>query len=276
MSNLLFANIMRLVKNKCFWGCACVMFSISVYLPIMFYMKMRAGNTILLEDGFFSCSIFLAILLSVFCSLFIGTDYSDSTIRNKLIIGHKRIHIYLANLLTNIFTGIILYAIYYITYLCIGIPLLGLFHTDLRVILLFTVIVVMLCTAFSSLFTMIAMLNPSKAIAAIICIISTFLLITAGTYTYSQLQQPETIPYYNYDFATGDAKLEKNIENPNSLKGTKRKVYQFLHDFLPGGQIIQCTSMEAENPPILPIYSGIIFIITTTTGAIIFRRKDIK
>ena len=59
---------------------------------------MRQTQTInRIDNGFFGCALFIGIVMAVFCSLFIGTEYSEGTIRNKIIIGQKRGTVYLSN-----------------------------------------------------------------------------------------------------------------------------------------------------------------------------------
>lgn len=275
MSNLLSANFLRLKKNKCFWGCIVIMAAAAIYYPVMNYLEMKnSGYINNLDSGFFSCAVFVSILLSVFCSLFVGTEYSDGTIRNKIIVGHKRTDIYLADLLINMIAGSIMCTVFFVIYLCVGIPLLGFFETNIKIILLFTVAVIVLSFAFCAIFTMVAMSNSSKAIIAVICILSTCLLLLAGTYITSRLQEPEY--YNNYVLTENGTELGEHVKNPAYLEGTKRKIYEFVNDFLPGGQVIQCTSMQAKNPQMFPVYSIIIFVLTTSAGIIIFRRKDLK
>lgn len=275
MSNLLSANFLRLKKNKCFWGGTAFMAAAGIYFPVMNYLEMKnSGYVNNLDSGFFSCAVFASVLLSVFCSLFVGTEYSDGTIRNKIIIGHKRTDIYLANLITNMAAGLIMCTVYFIAYLCIGIPLLGFFEADIKIILLFVVTVIILSFTFCAIFTMVGMNTSSKALIAVICILSACLLLLVGTYINSRLQEPEY--YNNYVLTENGVETGKEVKNATYLEGTKRKIYEFLNDFLPGGQVVQCASMEAKNPQILPVYSIIIFVITTSAGIIIFRRKDLK
>lgn len=171
--------------------------------------------------------------------------------------------------------GLVMCTAYFAVYLCIGIPLIGPFLLDTKTILWFIGIAVMLSFAFSSIFTMIAMISANRAVVASVCIVSTFLLILAGTYLNYRLHEPKT--FTNYSYTTNGGLVEEPAEkNPYYLEGTKREIYQFLYDFLPGGQIVQCSSMEAKNPHMLPVYSGIIFLISTSAGIILFKRKDIK
>ena len=45
------------------------------------------------------------------------------------------------------------------------------------------------------------------------------------------------------------------MENPKYLDGTKREIVQFIYDVNPGGQAIQCSTMQVVNLTRLPIYS---------------------
>lgn len=68
----------------------------------------------------------------------------------------------------------------------------------------------------------------------------------------------------------------QEIPNPNYLEDGKREVVQFLYDFVPGGQALQCVSLEANNIVVLPVYSLIIIILTTGIGMFFFRKKELK
>lgn len=92
MSKLLSASFIRLKKDKFFWIGMAFMAVAGMFIPIMRYMDMRKTQTINnIDNGFFSCAFFIGIVMAVFCSLFIGTEYSDGTIRNKVIVGQKKI-----------------------------------------------------------------------------------------------------------------------------------------------------------------------------------------
>ncbi|MGY3662454.1 MAG: hypothetical protein ACXAHE_00930 [Roseburia sp. 1XD42-69] len=46
--------------------------------------------------------------------MFLGTDYSDGTIRNKLTVGHTRTNIYLANLIVTFAAGLLIMCVWFI------------------------------------------------------------------------------------------------------------------------------------------------------------------
>ena len=60
-------------------------------------------------------------------SFFIGQEYSDGTIHNKIISGKKRTDIYLANFVTCTLVSVILCCGFFLMYLLAGIPILGFF-----------------------------------------------------------------------------------------------------------------------------------------------------
>lgn len=275
MNKLLSANFLRLRKNKCFWGGIIYMIVISIIYPFMRYIQMKqTGYITYLEGGFTICALFVPIVLAIFCSLFVGREYSDGTIRNKIMIGHKRIDIYLSNLIVNAVVMFLFCLVFFIIYLCVGIPLLGFFHTDIQYVMMVVLATYMLCLCFTCIYTMIAIICSSKAIISIICIMSVFFFILIGIYTSARLQEPEFYPAYSVNMdGVGEDKEEVN---PNYLKGTKREIYEFLNDFLPGGQVVQCVSMQVKQPTLLMFYSGIICIVTSGIGLFIFNQKDLK
>lgn len=55
-----------------------------------------------MDSTIFIYALFVPLMVSLLTALFIGTDYSDGTMRNKLIAGHVRRKIYAANLINDI------------------------------------------------------------------------------------------------------------------------------------------------------------------------------
>ena len=252
-----------------------LMLGAGIFFPIDRYLEMKqTGSIHNIDSGFFGCALFIGILMSVFCSLFIGTEYSDETIRNKIVTGQRRNFIYLSNLITSGIVGIAMCTVFFLPYLCLGIPLLGFFETNIQFVLLFAITVFILSIAFSSIFTLISMLNHNKAVTAVICILLAFGFLIIGSYLNSRLHAPRIIPIYILD--------EKNIPimseepNPHYLEGKKREVVQTIYDIIPGGQAIQCISLEAVNLSLLPVYSIMITVLTTGIGLYYFKKKDLN
>lgn len=274
MSKLLSANLMRLKKDKVFWIAFGFMFAAGIIFPVMIYRDMvRTGIINTIDNVFFHYAMFIGILMAVFCSFFVGTEYSDGTIRNKVVAGKKRIDIYCSNFITCAVVSLLICAGFFTPYLCIGIPLLGFFTADIKIVLLFAVTVVALSVAFSSIFNLIAMLSSNKAVTAVICILAAFLLLFTGIKLNGMMNEPETV----LGMTIGDnGEQHEEMPNPDYLNDDERKIVQFFYDFIPGGQVAQCASLEAVNLPLLPIYSTIIILSTTGIGMCCFKRKDLK
>lgn len=276
MNKLLSANFCHLWKNKLFWGSLIFMVAAGAIVPVMRYKEMLQYHaTYKIDDTLFYCAILISIVSAVLCSLFIGTDFSDGTIRNKIIIGHSRTAIYLSNLLTVATASVILCSAFFIMHLCIGIPLFRDFSNSKKNILLLIISVIFLAAAFCSIFSLCTMLIQNKTIASITAIAVALVLMMAGIGMFSSLyNEPQMIPANTS--ANGSPVYDVDMPNPNYLDGTKREVYEFLYDFLPGGQVVQFTCMQVSNPYTLSLYSGVLILITTGIGVNVFKRKDIK
>lgn len=274
MNKLLTANFMRLVKDKVFWIGFAFMFAAGIFFPVMRYMDTKQTGAInRIDNGFLGCALFIGTIMAVFCSLFVGTEYSDGTIRNKVIVGQNRNAIYLANFLLCAVVSLIMCIAFFIPYLCIGIPLLGFFNMSTSMVLLFVLTAFLLSVAFSSIFNLVSMLNHNKAITAVVCILLAFLLLFAGAHLNKMLNEPETNMAL---IMTESGQVYEAIPNPHYLNEGERKTVQFIYDFVPGGQVIQCMSLEAANLPLLPLYSLIIILSTTGLGLLCFKKKNLK
>lgn len=261
---------------RLFWVAAGLLAVIGAAIPVKYFLDNRSGASAWTPDT--ACFLYadlVPILLSVLTALFIGSEYSDGTMCNKCIVGHRRGSIYLANLLVCMAAGVFLCAAYLIPYLCLALPLLGSFTASAQTVLLFIALTLALSFAFVSCFTLTAMLTQSKAHTAAACILLVFSLLLAGVYITSALSEPEYYAAYSYteNGVTVEAPEERN---PNYLTGTKRQVYEFLQDFTPGGQTLQLAGLQAEYPAQLALYSGTILLLTTCCGILVFRRKDLK
>ncbi len=276
MSRLLRAGFLHMKKSKAFQVCFFFMIFLGIASPLASYIdKVKNGYGSELNNVFFYYCAYIGIALSVFCSLFIGTEYSDGTIRNKIVVGHSRFRIYLASLIVCSAGAVVLCLAYVIPVLCIGIPLLGFFTLPLPAVAIFFLVSILMALAFVSLFTLVAMLCPSKALTSVVCILGAVFFLLAGTYIYGRLDAPET--YTDYALSTNGEMIEgEEVLNPDYLRGTKRKVYEFLLDFLPGGQQIQLAAVLVLQPLVLSLYSLCIIVTASGCGIFVFQRKDIK
>ena len=276
MRRLLRANFSRLLKNKLFW----ILISIELFMgglfPVLHYMdNIDEKSAWTMDSTIFIYSLFVPLMVSLLTALFIGSDYSDGTMRNKLIAGQVRRNIYAANLVVNMEAAFLLCFAFWISHICIGTPLLGWFVSDAKKILGYLLVALAMVAACVAIFTLISMLCSNKAYSVAGCILIIFMLLFVGVRITAALNEPEMYDAYSY-MSEGVTVQEDETPNPNYVSGVKRQIYNFLNEFLPGGQMIKLSNMNAEHLGRYAVYDGIIFAFVTGCGILSFRRKDLK
>lgn len=286
MNNLLSANFARIKTSKVFWLLTAAVLIIS------------AGNCI--DDGSravanpnpdppleyicFSIGPFMSIVIAAFVSLFIGTEYSDGTVRNKVIIGQKRSAIYLANLITCGVASLVMCLAWHIGSLA-GLPFLGVWKMGIAAWLLYVLLSMMFTVALCAVFCLISHLFTNKAICAVFAIILALALILAGSSLYNSLLEPETLrDYVIISSDTGEMSIAPGEEmpNPSYIAEPMRTACKAALNSLPTGQAILMASVtdsseEALTMPLLqPCASVAIVLLFTAVGVAAFKRKDIK
>jgi len=104
---LLNAGFTRLRKNKLFWLLTLFSIVLALFMIYFRYNDMKAyEDTVAVEQLMFNYSTIIGIVMSIFTSLFLGVEYSDGAIRNKISIGHKRVNIYLSNFIVTTITSL--------------------------------------------------------------------------------------------------------------------------------------------------------------------------
>lgn len=278
MGNLLSANFSRLWKDKLFWIGMAVMAGFQAFELSMLYLDgIRYQITNHLESVLYIYGVIGILVMSVFCSMFLGTEYSDGTMRNKLVVGHKRSHIYLANLLVCAAAGVLFALANLLVSLCVGIPMFGLAVPAME-IFSHVLVSLLMVLALAAIFTLIGMLCHSKAFTVAISILMVFGFLMAGMVIKQCLMAPEMQSQYVWDESIEEFRETEPMPNPKYLRGFKRKVYEFFDEFLPGGQMISNSRMmdDSGNDKMLAVYDAVWIAVTVWGGIVIFKRKDLK
>ena len=274
MNNLLISNFKRLIKDKVLW---LSIFIFIIMSCIMCFKQHQVGlnnnEPIPVENVLFWGEMLIGIVIAVFTSLYVGKDYSDGTIRNKLIIGHSRVNIYVANLITCIIAGIIINLAYIIP--CLIFSLFWFSHCYLSIseIIYLGIDIIFMIISFSSIFNLIAMLFSNKTNGTVISILLAFFLFFIAAGVFSSLIQPK---YVDNQIVTENELKTKRVENPNYLSGTKRKVYEILLDTIPSGQAMQYTIVKLDKVKSLYLNSSFIILFFNIIGLVSFCKKDLK
>ena len=245
MRKLLFANISRLLLNKAFWLTIIIMICAE-----SFFCWILLGQDTPMDYTLFVPLQGIGLLTSVFLSLFLGTEYSDGTIRNKVIVGHKRGNIYLASLFTGIVAITIIYFAEVLTGSVFGIILNASLYNGINKIALAGIVGWLACVSYISIFNLAGMLSSSKARTSIICLLTAFILMLAGL-TCALLAGQGFLP-------------------------TSSIVYLLLFEVNPFGQTFQTVSIDIAAPWNLAAYALILSFILTGFGMYVFHKKDLK
>lgn len=150
----------------------------------------------------------------------------------------------------------------------------GWFIMPAQTMLLVLAVALLLTAALTAIFTLVGLLLPNRAAAAVVSIVLAFLLILAGSSFYNALNEPEltqsavmTVNGFEY----GDL-----IPNPYYISGIRRAVYRFAVDALPTGQAIQLANRELTRPALSMAASAGLVLLCAAAGMAAFRRKDLK
>lgn len=289
MSRLIKANFSRLFGSIFFRICLIFSAGLGIFLDLMRYIDIQRNKELYANvgieyksaDGFaFSGALYLIFAVASFVAVFVGTEYSDGTIRNKLMIGHKRTEIYLANFIVCMVADIMMLLTFIITTLGLGYALFRVTSLTAGQTVVSTLSQCLTMIGFSAILVLLAMLIQNKAISAVTALIMTIIMFFAAITISSKLTEPE---YYE-DFGTlttneetGEMTVEPiTVKNPSYISGTKREIYETLNNILPVNQFYQVMTENEDNINIMAVYSAIIIILANGMGVILFRRKDLK
>lgn len=277
MRNLLSAEFHRLWKNKVFWLTLCAVLVISAG---SMFSAMRnaagmaaAGYTIEFDDYYFNLAPLVGLFCAVFTSLFIGTEYGDGTMRNKIIVGRTRTQIYLANFVVCFVAGVCFVAVWLLGGL-VGVPVMGVLQMGVGGVLLYIAIFIFFTASLIGIFTLLCMLSSNKAITAVLALLLALGLLLAASIVYNALSEPEL---NGGMVVTSEGMfMQEPTPNPRYVTGTKRLVYEFVINALPTGQGILAANLAIGRPVTSLASSAVIALVTTAAGVWFFKKKDIK
>lgn len=279
MSKLLSSNFSRLWKNKIFWLCMGGMLIYAVVYMLSVSQKTfssATGEVYTLEHYYFQFLVYIGFFFATVTSMFLGTDYSDGTIRNKLIVGHTRANLYLANLIVTFSAGLLIMCVWLIGAL-VGVATLGFFTFSTVELVEYFLLCVLLVATYSAINTFIAMLSANKTTTVLISLALAFGLLLCASLLYNALEVPETINSMSGISISGTvAPIGEVVANPNYVDGILRSVFQMLLNILPTGQSINVAFLKVEHPCTMILSSVVVTVGITALGIILFRKKDLK
>lgn len=286
MNKLLRANFFRLIKNKIFWGIIVITLGITSVLLFNTIINNQGETKESIDRLLVMYMYFIGIAMAIFTSLFVGTEYSDGVLRNKIVIGHSRKHIYLADLITSIIVGLCIQLIYMLIVAVIGIPIFGTLQMTIEKFLFVIIDIVFIIITYASIFTCITLLCSDITVSTVSCMILVLIMFIASMALSSTAN---TMKYRETYIQTENGEIEVHQKlNPDYPGDLKKNVAKTILYCLPTGQTSQIISQISKKPfqitnymsdaelKTVFLYSVGVLIVITGVGMYCFKRKDLK
>lgn len=243
MSRLMYDNFYRIKRSFLMIG---VIIGF-VLLPLTHIILQKAFAS---EPSFSITNIegllFLPMIFAVAGGHFLSRDYINNTIRNKLIVGHTRVNIYLSNLLVLTCYMLLVFAVYETVAIGVGIPVLGTEGIDTDILIKNVLFCIPICIACSAITIFISMTIKNNG-----GMVLNFIL------------------YYAFiAFGLFKQELPEFFEN---------KIVAVLIDFVPTTHLMYLDNTKfVEDAWLKLLYSVIVTIVFTICGIEIFKKADLK
>lgn len=257
MRKLLSADSFRIFRSKWFWLCLGGMLALAGAFVTMQYTAM--DYTVPLSRVIFLPMSFYGMVVAALVSLFVGEDFSDGFIRNKIIAGCSRPAIFASNLSVSCFACLTIYLVTTLVTAAIGCLL---FEIDVSVsrFLQHLALGMGMCLGYGCIYCTITMVCGNKTTATVLCMGLSFILLVVCLHTNQVMVQPV---------------YKDGIPNPAYVDGFTKVVYGVLHDLNPSGQAAQLSAMEVFKP-IRCILCDLLWLLIAGVGCTVFNRKNIQ
>lgn len=268
MYKLLRAGFFRLKKDVIFW------LFIFATIIIARYLLWYSNRATILDSLLNKYIWFIGILIAIFISIFVGKEFSEGIIRNKIIVGHSRTSIYISKLIISVITSILCEIIYIAIILLIGIPLYGKLQMPTSQFAMSMLNTFLIITSFCSIYHFITMICPDITVSVTINILIFIAMFIAS----SSLEYIANSPkYITHTFTDNEVSYIISQEpNPNYPGDQKVKQAKILYLSIPQGQAMAIFNNEAELLSQMPIYSVILIIVVNICGIYLFSKKELK
>lgn len=269
MGNLLHVGLSRLVRSRTFLLAVLAELAYTTLVAAVCWDHYAAGTGNYTLESILTAGFGLmgylpipSLIAAPLLSLHLGADYSDNTLRNKLIVGHTRAEVYLADTLTCVIAAVGLDVLYLVLSgaLCIY-PVLGMSGVLLRVppgqMLVWIGTALLARAAWAAVIKLTVTLLGNRTTASIAGLL--LVLAAAGA------------------CAFGFHELEYLARHPAAAGLESRtSFWRLVLDVLPTGQYLQVSRLDTPGLWRMPLLSLGVIAASTGIGLTLFRRKDLK
>lgn len=276
MVKLLNADLARLKKDKGFLLIllGTLVLVIASVVPAPWNSMSFDSEKTYVDDVLFQLIPYLPFLCTLVSGLFLGAEFEENAIRNKLIVGHTRRGVYFSAYLTTAVASLALLAA-----LLLGAGVSGwLCYRDFRMASGQLACLILCCVLDTLVFSAICVgfvMNISRKSTIFLTLFFLAMLYSASFFG-ARLNEAEM----TYDGVTitldGGVQLGDLIPNPAYVAGRTRKVFELLYDLLPTGQTIQLNNGEFDRIfRWAPLSAGML-AVSTVVGYLPFRKRDLR
>lgn len=275
MRNCLRADFVRLFRSRFFWILIVFLFGSGALSAFDKHNKM-------LDNDLLSVVSAVMLLGSIFAAFFIGTDYSDGTIRNKLIVGNSRAAVWFSNLIVCCAAAELMSLSILLPLTIFG-SIAGRGYALTAGELLFRLLIQNIALLASiALIVLVTMLVKSRSSAIVIGTFLSLGLFMTAMIIEGRLAEPEYFQGMMYVDEDGNLQYDTETKEPNPTyikDETLRKALEIVYDVLPGGQMDQMMPYYEFDPAhgrLLLLYSAGVIAATILIGIPTFQRGDLK
>ncbi len=273
MLKLLRADLFRLGKNRLFkWAFAMTALVTAAFVVICCLSIKGDKSEYTLENCALAGAPFVQIVSAAVIVIFVGTEHSQHTIRNKLTVGSRRGNVYSSELTASVIIGCSLNAAWLLGGLA-GVPFLGAWKMPLSETWIYIAVSMLCAAAASSGAALIGALFHNRSKRVVSPLITVLAMIQLAGHTYTRLGAPEQ--QMRAEVINGEQILSLE-ENPQYIGGAKRVIYELALRLDPVGALLPLSNRELETPAADIAGAGFVIILVNSAGSAVFGRKDLK
>lgn len=273
MSRIFYANMFRLRKSRLLWWSVILTALLTAGAVLLNCLSIEGDMSEYAPEAFaLSGAPFVQIANAAVIILFLGTDNSSKTIRNKLIVGNPRGGVFLADVLTGMVIGFLINSAWLIGGLA-GVPIMGFWKMELSQALLYIVMSFVCTVSLSAAASLVGVLFRRRSSAIVAVLTSVLLLTMCAGAVYTRLNNKKEV--MNGNIINGELTLEV-VENPNYIGGFKRMVYELALYVNPLGSSVALSNCDLKNPAAGLTGAAFVTVFVSSLGAAAFRRRDLN
>ena len=279
MSKLVSANFSRLLRNEFFWIGLALVVGIAAFIAIDFVQAHPMCRETISHETKSVCFKYtpvIAAIIALFAGLFVGEEYSNKTIRNKIASGYSKKEIYRANWLVCTAVGSLFYLVFF---LMIALPIapwkeLVKYHANVVAEFMRSALVNLFAIlSLVSIVVFVAMFVKNRIIGVVATLGCVLLLFLASELMFEGIRETQFESVFNEELG-----FAMEMANPEYNGGIVRGIVQTVMDVQPFGQILQVNMGRAVDIKgiVLPMYSCLMMALFYIGGAHLFGKRDLE